>query len=422
MRSRVPLPLRMARGLLALVVLTACGRGDAGDDAERAPTRATAFSVRDSGGVRIVRAGFATRDTGTALRVLDTLLHGARTEHEGVVGLTGVQPLSDSSLVVYSASGPALLRYGLDGGAPLVIGRAGAGSSDAGSRAVLLPYLPDTLLLWDMESLRLMRVTVEGIGDAVAVGDSSSRLATVSGVLRDGSIIGATIVAPASQQPGLSRAPAALLRFSADGRFVDTLVRFRGPERVVQVGRGGGDADEARVRAQSVPFGRATLWTVGRESVLLLDTETCHVERRDAEGALRLRLDFACTVEAVSAQDREQFLAEVLATARSRADSSVRRRFVDEATFPPAKATASGLLTDAWDRIWVRLPVRGATDDWRWQVYDADGAPLATLQLARAWRIAAVRGADLLAVDSERDDAPPVVARLALPEALHRAP
>ncbi len=411
----------LSSSALALALLIACERGGTrGGDA--VDTAAPALQVRDSAGVRVVRAGFASTDTGAVLRMLDTLLDGARPEHEGVVGLTGVQPLSDSSLVVFSASGPSLLRFPARGASPLVIGRSGSAPGEHGSRAVLLPYAPDTLLLWDADAMRLMRVTAEGIGDAVSIGDSTSRLATVSGVLRDGSVIGATIVPLAAQQPGLSRAPAALVRFGADGLFVDTLVRFRGPERVVQLGRGGGDADEARVRAQSVPFGRATLWTVGRESVLLLDTEACHVERRDAEGTLRLRLDFACTIEAVSAADREQFLAEVLASARSRADSSVRRRFVAEATFPPAKATASGLLTDAWERIWVRLPVRGVTDDWRWQVYEADGTPIAALQVGRRWRIAAVRSADLLVVDSERDDAPPVVARLALPEVLHRAP
>jgi hypothetical protein len=176
------------------------------------------------------------------------------------------------------------------------------------------------------------------------------------------------------------------------------------------------------VRSVSVPFGRTTLWTVGHDAILLLDTEGCQVERRDAAGALTLRLDVGCAVEAVTERDRAQFLAEVLETARSRADSTVRRRFVEEATFPPAKATASGLLTDAWGRIWVRRPVEATGDDWRWLVFDDDGTPAGTLRLARRWRIAHVGARDLLAVAADEDDAPPVVARFPLSAPLQRAP
>jgi hypothetical protein len=154
--------------------------------------------------------------------------------------------------------------------------------------------------------------------------------------------------------------------------------------------------------------------------VLLLDTEGCHVERRDSTGALIMRLDFGCRVEAVTEVDQRRFLQEVLSTARSESDSAVRRRFVADATFPPSKATASGLLTDAWDRIWVRLPVNSLSDHWRWWVFEADGTPLMPLQVGRDWRIASVERRDLLVVATDRDDAPPVVARLALPDRLHR--
>jgi hypothetical protein len=176
------------------------------------------------------------------------------------------------------------------------------------------------------------------------------------------------------------------------------------------------------VRAVNVPFGRSTLWAVGQQSVLLLDTEGCRVERRDSMGGLTMRLDFACAVEAVTDADRQQFLQEVLSTARSGSDSAVRRRFVEDATFPPSKATASGLLTDAWDRIWVRLPVQSLSDDWRWLVFDADGTPITAVQVGRDWRIASVQRTDLLVVATDRDDAPPVVARLSLPAVLQRSP
>jgi hypothetical protein len=96
------------------------------------------------------------------------------------------------------------------------------------------------------------------------------------------------------------------------------------------------------------------------------------------------------------------------------------RRMVAEASFPPAKSTASGLLTDRWNRVWVRLPVEGPDDDWVWWVFDDEGMPLTRLGLARQWRIATVRERDLIAVESDRDDAPPVVVRMELPAVLHR--
>jgi hypothetical protein len=384
------------------------------------PASVPETAVRDSAGVRVVRAGFASDALGPLLTVLDTVLDGANAEQDGVIGLVAVQPLSDTSLVVFSASGPMLLRYD---GRPMrasPIGTTGTAPGMYGSRATVLPYTRDTLVLWDADAGRVSWITSTGLHMHALVDYSLSRLGTVSGVWPDGTMIGMTAVPPGEQQPGVSRAPSALLRFTPTGALRDTLVAFRGVERVVQVGRAGGPREVAPVRAVSVPFGRSTLWSVGTASVLLLDTEGCEVERRDSTGALVLRLDLACAVETVTEADRAQFLAEILSSARSRSDSAVRRRFVEDATFPPSKATASGLLTDAWDRIWIRLPVQGLTDDWRWWVFDADGTPITTLRVGRDWRIASVQAQTLLVVATERDDAPPVVARLALPDVLHR--
>jgi hypothetical protein len=410
--------------IFASFALTACAdRAPASDrEPDGAAPGAPIMSARDSAGVRLVRARFADGDDGPLLVAADTLLDGGTSTAEDIVGLVAVQPLRDGSLVVFTQSGPALLRYPADGSPVQAIGRPGFGPGEFASRVTLLPWLPDTLLLWDAEVGRLSRVTAAGIGAELRVSYPLERLATVSGMLRDGTVIAATIEPPAEQAPGLTRAEGALLHFDATGALRDTLVRFRGPERVVQRAPDAGAGTHTPARAVNVPFGRATLWTVGLDGVLLLDTEGCQVERRDGAGALQLRLDIGCAVETVTDRDRAQFLAEVLATARTRADSTIRRRFVDEATFPPAKATASGLLTDAWGRIWVRRPVEAVGDDWRWLVFDDDGTPVSTLRLARRWRIAHIGARDLLAVSTDEDDAPPVVARFPLPAAVQRAP
>ncbi len=405
----------LSMGALVLL-LPACERRPAPVVPDDAPDTA----VRDSAGVRLVRAGFASDALGPLLPVRDTLLNGAQPEHDGVIGLVALQPLSDTSLVMFSASGPALLRYDGEPRRAVAIGTSGTAPGSYGSRATVLPFSRDTLVLWDAEAGRLSWIAASGLAEFARVDYPLSRLGAISGVWRDGTIIGMTAVPPGEQRPGLSRAPSALLRFAPNGTLRDTLVSFRGAERVVQMGRAGSELDGVPVRAVNVPFGRSTLWTVGQQGVLLLDTEACHVERRDSTGALAMRLDFECAVEAVTEVDREQFLREVLSTARSGSDSSVRRRFVADATFPPSKATASGLLTDAWDRIWVRLPVTSLSDDWRWWVFGADGTPLMALQVGRDWRIASVGRTDLLVVATDRDDAPPVVARLSLPDVLHQ--
>jgi hypothetical protein len=381
--------------------------------------------VRDSGGVRIVSAGFSRDplDVSEQVRIIDTLLDGASADAEAVVGLVALQPLADSSLVLFSESGPALLRYAAPRfDRPDTLGHAGTEPGSYGPRATLLPYFPDTLLLWDRESGRLSRVTAAGIGDPVLLEYPLFQLAAVSGALADGRAIAVAGAPLRAEDAGLSRPPVVLLAFSNDGARVDTLLTLRGAERTVQVGRPGMSGDNVPVRSGSVPFGRTTLWTVGTNSLLTLDTEGCHVERRDGTGRLTLRLDFQCAIEAVTQQDREKFLSEVLATAQSRSDSAIRTRFVREASFPPSKSTASGLLTDPWDRIWVRLPVSSSTEDWLWWVFAPDGMPIVRLSLGRQWRIAAVRGRDLIAVQTDRDDAPPVVVRMALPDALHQTP
>lgn len=401
-----------------LCLLSACERRPA----LVPPAEAPDTTVRDSAGVRIVRSGLARDVLGPLLTVRDTLLDGARAAHDGVNGVVALQPLADTSLVVFSTRGPSLLRFDGQPRRAAPVGSAGTAPGSYGSRATVLPYSRDTLVLWDAEAGRLSWITGTGLTEFARVAYPLSRLGAISGVWRDGTIIGMTATPPGEQRAGLSRASSALLRFAPTGAFRDTLVRFRGAERVVQMGRAGSARDGVPVRAVTVPFGRSTLWTVGRESVLLLDTDGCEVERRDATGQLTMRLEFACVAETVTDADRQQFLAEVLSTARSASDSSVRRRFVDDATFPPSKATASGLLTDAWDRIWVRLPVNSLSDDWRWWVFAADGTPLTALQIGRDWRIASVQRTDVLVVATDRDDAPPVVARLSLPAVLHQAP
>jgi hypothetical protein len=337
-----------------------------------------------------------------------------------VVGLVSIQPLADSSLVFFSASEPALWRVPRAGDAPQRLGENAASIGALSARSLLLPYTPDTLLLWDAEAGRLTRVTADSLVAPRTLAYPIARLSTVSGALRDGSIIGVTITPPGEHALGHTRAPAALLRFADDGALLDTLTEFNGPERVVQAGRTSGEPDQRPMRAVSVPFGRASLWSIGRESVVLFDTEGCRIERFGSDGQLQQRLDIGCRVEAITERDKRQFLEEVLATAKSRADSTIRRRFVEQSTFPSTKATASGLLTDAWDRLWVRLPVRDLEEPWRWQVFDADGTPVATFRLGREWRIAAVRTRDVIVVANDREDAPPVVGVAQLPPGLQR--
>ncbi len=419
-RCRSHRSVPMLSAVLATWVLVACQRG-----APRESDNTPQTSVRDSAGVRIVSAGFS-RDSlrsNEALRVLDTLLNGANAEAEGVVGLVALQPLADSSLVIFSQSGPALLRFPNAGrGRAEPIAKVGAELGEFSARTTILPYRPDTLLLWDWDAGRLTRVTAAGLGDAIDIQFALPRIATVSGAFHSGVPIAVTIAPPQEQGAGVSRAAMALLRFGADGAFRDTLLQLRGPERTVQLGRPGAAGDNQGVRSGSIPYGRTTLWTLGAHSVLVHDTEGCEIARYDSTGTLRMRLDFSCAIEAVTPEDRERFLSEVLSTARSRSDSAIRTRFVDEASFPPTKATASGLLTDPWDRIWLRLPVNGPTDDWVWWVFDAEGIPMTRVSLGRQWRIAAVRERDLIAVQTDRDDVPPVVVRMALPDALHHTP
>ncbi len=381
--------------------------------------------VRDSSGVRIVSAGFS-RDSLRAderLAVRDTLLEGGSPAGEAAVGISALQPLADSSLVIFNTSGPLLLRFAAPVGtrAPDTLGYAGTAPGSYSAYSTVLPYQPDTLLLWDAEPSRLSRISTAGVTDAVILNYESARVATVSGVWRDGTAIGVTSALPGEQRAGVSRAPMALLRFAADGAFRDTLVSMRGPERSIMVPQRTVDKD-VPVRVGNVPFGRTSLWAVGSDNVLVLDTENCHVNRYDSTRTVELRLAFHCVIEAVTEQDKTAFLSEVMRSARSRSDSSARTRMAREASFAPAKPTASGLLTDPWDRIWVRLPVRSSTDDWVWWVFDNDGLPLSRIGLARQWRIAAVRASDIIVVESEREDAPPVVATMQLPPALQRSP
>jgi acetoin utilization deacetylase AcuC-like enzyme len=407
---------------LALAASAACACGEA-PPAGRADA-VPATTVRDSAGVRIVASGFVRTALAAdeRLAVRDTLIDAAR-DGDAFTSLRSVQPLADGALLAWIADGSRLLRVGppaADGRRP-VDTLAAAGPDVDGSGTLLLPYTGDTVLLWDGTAGRVQAVTAAGVARTVTPVLPDDASIAMIGAFAGGAPVGYAVVPPEVQGTGLSRARAAVLRFSPDGARHDTVRAVRGPERVVQVGRRS-RSEAPQVRTGLVPYGRTTLVAVRPAGLLLLDTEGCHVEWRAPDGRLEQRLDLRCTVELVTDATREEYRAALLRTARSASDTLLRERVARNASLPPAKATMADLRTDRAGRAWLGLPADADSTASIWWVFAADATPLARVGVPRPWTLVAVEDSTAVAVMLERPDALPRVARLALPPALHPTP
>ena len=362
---------RCALILCCCAILGACG----GDD-----PRARAV-LRDSAGIRIAEneAPDSARVTWWRLDPVPQFdvgkLEGA--ESETLFQVIGAVRLSDGRVAIANA-GTSEVRYYAQGGQHLVsAGRRGEGPGEF-QRITKLILLPgDSLAVMDPPARRLGVLDPSGAfaREVLTSGDIGLN---VIGRTSDGSWIASTSVRMVGQpfQQGYARPDLFYVAMPGGGGVLDTLGRFPGAERYIEI-----DAPGGRITAINIgtpPFARSTTVIAHQNQLYVATQDAAEIVVYGSDGSLRRIVRTGVPLQPVTAEMIEQLLdrqlegldAERRGAARA-AQASTAGKFV-----PPYGSIA----VDRSGNLWVQ-DFPGLEDAQRWTVYDGDGSVQARIAL-----------------------------------------
>ncbi len=283
--------------------------------------------------------------------------------------VVGALRLSDGKLVVANGASNELRVYDSSGKHVTTLGRAGAGPGEFQTlRAVwLLPA--DTVIAVDS---RNNRVTVYAPGPTLLRSYQLQSVAGISGRLGDGSYLLTVGVAPSPDMKdfqGLIEFTGLVLRRTPDVAKVDTIARAKAGQSYV---------NPTSRRQYPFPFGRSALIAVAPTRFYYGDTHSTEVGIYDPAGKRLGTVKLKASSRPLTGDDIEKWIEADLAK-RPNAQSKLDARN-DFKQIPPAKRSPefAALKVDDLGNLWVRHygPPFAPSPDW--DVYTADGAPLAS--------------------------------------------
>jgi hypothetical protein len=205
---------------------------------------------------------------------------------------------------------------------------------------------------------------------------------------------------------GETRLPMPLAVVTQDFRDVDTIAEVPGgPLRPIETRYGGRRARSSAV-VRLGPRTVAKVW--GDEIVVATNAEGYVLERYDAAGVRRGRIEVARARRPVTEAIREFVIAEELAKlealgSEGMVDPTESRRLAREEPIADSLPFIAGMTVDADGTLWVgdmHLPVAG---DWQLTGFREDGSIVARLSGPGPEQIMSVRG-DRVLLQSTDDD------------------
>lgn len=359
---------------LGLLLVAACGGGEAGPGSE-------AVAVRDSAGIRIVENRAPAWGEGEGWTVADTpSLRLGEVQGEGpeVFGAIGTAlRLSDGRIAVLDQDASEIRIFGPDGSHGATAGGHGEGPGELGRIPGLVDLPGDTLGVWGMMSQRLSRFGRDGsFLDAVTASDLPGMVGfELRGALGDGRVLvseGRSFSPEEMERgSGIHRDTLAELLVERDGSVADTLGRFAS-------GQSAGSPQDVKM----VFFARSTHFAVGDSRIFAGDSERWEVRVWDDSLRETMRMRRAhepveVPPEAVEAERRER-----LAQTEEMPDQfrGMFRQQVENAVANETLPAFVELLVDGTGHLWVRrarLPTEEGPP--RWDVFRPDGRWLGTV-------------------------------------------
>lgn len=276
--------------------------------------------------------------------------------------------------VVVANSGTGELRwYDASGVLARSAGRKGTGPGEFAHLGWVGLLPGDSIAAWDPVLRRLSIFTSGGRFSRVVAVSSAGPLASVPGVLHDGTLLLASRTR-GEPPPNVTvwRDTVLLLRVRLAGGRTDTIGRFPGTEWF-----GGANA-----RVQTVPLGRQTSVAVAGDRIYVGTGERYEIGVYGAEGAFRVRFGRPQAPVRLTDEDRAAFLRDIVHVGGTQGARHERARSLAEAPFPETLPPYTSLLPDATGNVWVREPQRPTHSPpiSRWSVFDPRGRWIATLE------------------------------------------
>ncbi len=180
-------------------------------------------------------------------------------------------------------------------------------------------------------------------------------------------------------ESGLTRDPAILARYSADGGVIDTLGRFLGRE--VFIGSEGGRA------VMSAPlFARLTSAAVRGNEVFVGDQESYEIGLYSPAGALRRLIRVSDVDLALSADDIEAAVEERLSQ-EPIARRALLRAHLEAMDVPPSRPAYGRFVVDAEGNLWVAGYGPPGEAPGHWRVFAEDGRLLGSVEVPDRFRV-----------------------------------
>jgi hypothetical protein len=359
--------MRRCLALFAFLLLVACT-----DDTPRGGTAV----VRDSAGVRIVEhpadysaptwhiSDAPSLDIGAVSGDSSTLLYQVEGAHR----------LSDGRIVVANRSTHELRYYDGSGQYLFATGREGEGPGEFGYLTWTASCGGDSIFAYDIATRRFSVFAEDG------------RFARSVLLQLPGGVTpyGAATCAPDgtflfagwpvfSRDPGPSRPSRPLALIASDGTALTSFGEFPGGERYTYVSDGRVTGGGPR------PLGRETFHVLGDGRFYLGTSDEYEIRVYSVTGELEMLIRGSGPDLAITKTHIDRFVSDQLSRAtRDNQRRSWERQYRDM-EFPKTFPAYSRLLLDKLGNLWVQDYLRPGDDKPVWDVFEPDGAQVATL-------------------------------------------
>ena len=287
--------------------------------------------------------------------------------------VVGAVRLTDGRIVVANGASNELRVYDAAGKHQSTLGRAGGGPGEFQTLRALWLMPSDTLMAVDARS---NRVTVYAPGPTLSKSFQLQSVAGISGRLGDGTYLLTVGVAPSLDMKdfqGLIEFNGLVLRRTADVAQVDTVARAKAGQSYV---------NPTTRRQYPFPFGRTAQIAVAPARFYYGDTHSTEVGIYDPAGKRVGSVKLRGSSRPLTTADVDKWVdVDVAKRNGEQAKAEARNDFKQ---IPPNKRTPefASMKVDDLGNLWVRHygPPFDPSPDY--DVYDANGAPIARVRVA----------------------------------------
>lgn len=368
-------PDRRKTSVIAVTLSTLAYAAGCGVDAERTEGPA----VRDSAGITIVQNTSPVWSDGAAWRVatkpIVTIGGLAEEEEDQLFRVVDAVRLSDGRIVVANAGTQDLRFYDAEGRFLQASGGEGSGPGEFQALAALIRLPADSLLTWDFRNRRAQVFGPDG-GFARSFQIESQVRIWPLGAFGDGTLlVSSQDIFGSRSRPDIWRDSLTYLRYDRTGEPIDTVGEFAGPEYYTSAE----GAAMASVLVTSRILGLQPQTAVHGTGFYYGESDEYEIGYYAANGELQRLIRLARPSREVSADLKEQYVADLLERSSNEQFRTRLERIVEEMPFPETLPAFQRMLVDPEGNLWVAdyPPPGGART--HWSVFDPDGRWLGAL-------------------------------------------